>query len=154
MLFDRQPKSVTNPNRLRTKTSLISLSKNTAANGRALIQIKIPALPATKGRILQSVEAWFENPEIGDRVVNIRAIDIDNVLSQGANFVKFSLVDPQVPQDDRGFRIPMHRKFFYLPEVFGSGKMNIDIYLEIIGLKATAAAGQRFWANIEWGIPR
>jgi hypothetical protein len=118
--------------------------------GQCVLLLRVPGIPGQGKRFVASGMAWFENPELLDRVM-VYISDEDNLLGQGAGIIIGSYTDDEAEESKRGWFIPPGRGYADAQAIGGYGELPSGFYLKIIGIKQTPAIGGKFFCNIEWG---
>jgi len=129
----------------------------TTISNPAVIDIKVPGDPSnTKdGRVVRGGDAWFETPNNGD-YIEVYITDLDGLIPV-ASRVAFpnypiigSFTDTEVPNENKGFWIPIHQKYINIRAIGDMGFVSSGFYLRIIGTKEDDSV-DTFRINIEWG---
>ncbi|MHA2064106.1 MAG: hypothetical protein ACXABY_06970 [Candidatus Thorarchaeota archaeon] len=143
MILDPQARAAYNGERGQRPEKIISGTTNTDASGDVTVTITATAL-----RYLESIQAWFETPEEGDRIMDVEIWD-----NASPKVRQFKLSDST--GTSRGWRVPLPLPIFDVYQLFqrnNKRKVEADWEVRVIGKKNTAASGKNLYVNLTWSV--
>ena len=113
------------------------------------LTIKVPGAIGSGGRFVDSGEAFFDTHHVGDKLIKMELVDLDNILGYGAGLVMGSYCDAETPSDNSGWYFPptgilivdKFEKVGFIPSGF---------YFRVSAQKAAGQTTGTLYANIKW----
>lgn len=124
--------------------------KQTTAEGVATVLLKVPGTfnPDKPGRILAGGLAKWEGTAHPDDWVEVSAVDHDNMLQQGIDYVVSSYVDVDVPAENQGWY--MLDGSLEVEALAGYGRVPGQLWLKIV-FHTGNNREDTIRGNINWG---
>jgi hypothetical protein len=127
--------------------------------GLAVVQILVPGTPGTTdGRYMAGGEAFMYPLDVGDAVVKLEIVDVDNILGYGADTVLKAYHDDELPEANQGWFFPIeqtdgthHAGLVEVETLAGYGFIPAGFYLRITAKKVSTGIAGTFFASVFWG---
>lgn len=116
-------------------------------NGVATMDLKIP----DDNYVIAGGTGYFATGSHGDWV-DIKLVDIDNVMGYGAGFVAGGFGDTLVPESNRGYYVNPNFELNIGSVVNNDPALLVkNLYLRVIATKADINDSDTFYVNLRWG---
>jgi hypothetical protein len=154
-----QPVTVENTANVSTRFERVDIDLKMAcaeadvqSDGTAEISIKVPGtIGSGDGRLIGGGELFFDVADVGDRAIQVAVVDVDNILGMGAETVIKSYCDTDLPDDNRGWYVPVKRGHLDVESMGFYGMIPSGLYLEVCLKKGNGVTTGKAYINIFWG---